>query len=89
MKASRAMLLACFAVICANSIADNVVGAPDPRSGSMARTNPFPSSSGTGVSNSKLDRNDEYSAALQDCQSLPASQKPTCIKETNKRFGQM
>ena len=89
MKVSRAMLLACLAVISANAMADNIVGTPDPRSGNMARTNPFPSSSGTGASNGKLDRNDDYSAALQDCQTLPASQRPTCIRETNKRFGQM
>jgi len=61
------------------------VGAP----GSTSKPNPFPSSSAAGGSDSELTRNEAYFAAMRKCQSLPSSQRPDCVNETKKKFGEM
>jgi hypothetical protein len=61
------------------------VGAP----GSTSRPNPFPSSSAAGGSGSNLTGNEAYFAAMRKCQALPSPQRPDCINETKKKFGEM
>ena len=55
----------------------------------MSKPNPFPSSSGAGVPERSLMQDDEYAAAIQDCETLPNSQRKTCVDDINKKFGQM
>jgi len=55
----------------------------------MARPRAFPSSSGAGVTDRDQVQSDEYTTAIQDCESLPHSQRATCVNETNRKFGQM
>jgi hypothetical protein len=55
----------------------------------MSKPNPFPSSSGAGVSERALLQDEEYASAIQDCESLPSSQRKACVDDINKRFGQM
>jgi hypothetical protein len=57
--------------------------------GNISKPSAFPSSSAAGVSHSNPNRNEEYSAAIRNCESLPRSQRRACIDETKKRFGQM
>ena len=57
--------------------------------GSISKPSAFPSSSAGGVSHTNPNRNDEYSAAIRNCESLPRSQRRACIDETKKKFGQM
>ena len=61
------------------------VGVP----GSTSRPNPFPSSSAAGGSESELTRNEAYFAAMRKCQTLPSEQRPACVNETKKKFGEM
>ena len=61
------------------------VGAP----GSTSKPNPFPSSSAAGGSDSELTRNEAYFAAMRKCQSLPSNQRPDCVDNTKKKFGEM
>jgi hypothetical protein len=57
--------------------------------GRVSKPNPFPSSSAAGGSEGNLNRNEEYSAAIRNCEALPRSQRRACINETKKKFGQM
>jgi len=57
--------------------------------GNISKPNPFPSSSAAGVSATNPNRNEEYSAAIRNCESLPKSQRRACIDATKKQFGQM
>lgn len=61
------------------------VGVP----GSTSKPNPFPSSSAAGGSEAELTRNEAYFAAMRKCQTLPSEQRPDCINETKKKFGEM
>lgn len=61
------------------------VGAP----GSTSQPNPFPSSSAAGGSDSNLTRNEAYFAAMRKCQFLPSPERPDCIDQTKKKFGEM
>ena len=56
---------------------------------SMSKPNPFPSSSGAGIPERKINEDEAYSTAVRDCRTLPNSQRAVCIDEVNKRFGQM
>jgi hypothetical protein len=64
-------------------------GPVGPPSSRISKPNPFPSSSGTSIHESNVDRSEEYSTAIQNCQTLPSRQRTACIDDTNKRFGQM
>jgi hypothetical protein len=73
-------------------IAQNSAGSAGPVAvpgSSMSKPNPFPSSTGAGIPERKINEDEAYSTAVRDCRTLPNSQRAVCIDEVNKRFGQM